>query len=185
MEPLVKDIQYGFRSLVKRPSYTAIALITLALGIGANSAIFSVVNSVLLRPLAYRDSDRLVLIWGNFSKLNIERLTAKAAEYEDYRTQNQIFDQVAAFDNQSFNLAAADQAERITGARVTADLFSLLGAPIDQGRGIAPDENQAGHDKVVVLSRGFWQRHFGGEARAIGQRLRLNDQDYTIIGVMP
>jgi len=185
MEPLVKDIQYGFRSLVKRPSYTAIALITLALGIGANSAIFSVVNSVLLRPLAYRDSDRLVLIWGNFSKLNIERLTAKAAEYEDYRTQNQIFDQVAAFNNQSLNLTSVDQAERIVGARVTANLFSMLGAQTELGRSIATDEAEAGHNMVVVLSHGFWQRHFGGEATAVGQRLKLNDQDYTVIGVMP
>ena len=185
MEPLVKDIQYGFRSLVKRPSYTAIALITLALGIGANSAIFSVVNSVLLRPLAYRDSDRLVMIWGNFSKLNIERLTAKAAEYEDYRTQNQIFDQVAAFNNQSFNLTSVDQAERIVGARVTANLFSMLGAQTELGRSIATDEAEAGHNMVVVLSHGFWQRHFGGEATAVGQRLKLNDQDYTVIGVMP
>ena len=185
MEPLVKDIQYGFRSLVKRPSYTAIALITLALGIGANSAIFSVVNSVLLRPLAYRDSDRLVLIWGNFSKLNIERLTAKAAEYEDYRTQHQIFDQVAAFNNQSLNLTSVDQAERIVGARVTANLFSMLGAQTELGRSIATDEAEAGHNMVVVLSHGFWQRHFGGEATAVGQRLKLNDQDYTVIGVMP
>jgi len=185
MEPLVKDIQYGFRSLVKRPSYTAIALITLALGIGANSAIFSVVNSVLLRPLAYRDSDRLVMIWGNFSKLNIERLTAKAAEYEDYRTQHQIFDQVAAFNNQSLNLTSVDQAERIVGARVTANLFSMLGAQTELGRSIATDEAEAGHNMVVVLSHGFWQRHFGGEATAVGQRLKLNDQDYTVIGVMP
>jgi len=185
MEPLVKDIQYGFRNLVKRPSYTAISLITLALGIGATSAIFSVVNSVLLRPLAYRDSDRLVMIWGNFSKLNIERLTAKAAEYEDYRTQNQIFDQVAAFNNQSFNLTSVDQAERIVGARVTANLFSMLGAQTELGRSIATDEAEAGHNMVVVLSHGFWQRHFGGEATAVGQRLKLNDQDYTVIGVMP
>ena len=185
MEPLVKDIQYGFRNLVKRPSYTAISLITLALGIGATSAIFSVVNSVLLRPLAYRDSDRLVMIWGNFSKLNIERLTAKAAEYEDYRTQNQIFDQVAAFNNQSLNLTSVDQAERIVGARMTANLFSLLGAQTELGRSIATDEAEAGHNMVVVLSHGFWQRHFGGEATAVGQRLKLNDQDYTVIGVMP
>ncbi len=185
MEPLVKDIQYGFRSLVKRTSYTAIALITLALGIGANSAIFSVVNSVLLRPPAYRDSDLLVMIWGNFSKLNIERLTAKAAEYEDYRTQNQIFDQVAAFNNQSLNLTSVDQAERIVGARVTANLFSMLGAQTELGRSIATDEAEAGHNMVVVLSYGFWQRHFGGEATAVGQRLKLNDQDYTVIGVMP
>jgi predicted permease len=125
------------------------------------------------------------MIWGNFLKLNIERLTAKAAEYEDYRTQRQIFEQVAAFDNQSFDLSGGDQAERITGARVTANLFSMLGAQVEQGRGIATDENQIGHDNVVVLSHGFWQRRLGGKASAVGQSLRLNDQDYTVIGVMP
>src|SRR5258707_7488501 len=175
METLFQDIRYGIRSLLKHPSFTAIALITLALGIGANTAIFTVVNAVLLRPLPYRDADRLVMIWGNFSKLNIERLTAKAAEYEDYRAQDQIFDQVVAFDNQSFNLTAADRAEGVMGARVTANLFSMLGARTEPGRGIAPDENQAGHDKVVVLIRGVWQRHFGGEAKASGQRRRVND----------
>src|SRR5438270_6828910 len=182
---LLQDLRYGVRMMLKKPGVTAIALITLVLGIGANSTIFSLVNGVLLRPLAYRDSDRLMMLWGNFSKLNIERLTAKAAEYEDYRAQNQIFDQVAAFDNQSFNLASVDQAERIVGARVTANLFSMLGAQTELGRSIATDEAEAGHNMVVVLSHGFWQRHFGGEATAVGQRLKLNDQDYTVIGVMP
>jgi predicted permease len=184
MHSLLQDLRYGVRMMLKKPGVTAIALITLALGIGANSTIFSVVNGVLLRPLAYRDSDRLVMIWGNFSKLNIERLTAKAAEYEDYRAQNQIFDQVAAFDNQSFNLTSVDQAERIVGARVTANLFSMLGAQAERGRGFTPDEADAGHNMVVV-SYGFWQRHFGGETTAVGQRLKLNDQDYTVVGVMP
>jgi len=185
MHSLSQDLRYSVRMMLKKPGVTAIALITLALGIGANSTIFSVVNGVLLRPLAYRDSDRLVMLWGNFSKLNIERLTAKAAEYEDYRAQNQIFDQAAAFDNQSFNLASVDQAERIVGARVTPNLFPMLGAQTEQGRSIAPDEAEPGHNMVVVLSNGFWQRHFGGEATAVGQRLKLNDQHYTIVGVMP
>ncbi len=185
MDSLLKDIRYGITGLRKRPGFSVIVVLVLALGIGANSAIFSVVNGVLLRPLPYQDSDRLVMIWGNFLKLNIERLTAKAAEYEDYRAQSQIFEQVAAFENQSLNLTGVDQAERITGARITSNLFSMLGAQAEQGRGIAPDENQAGHDKVVVLSHGFWQRRFGGKANAVGQTLRLNDQDYSVIGVMP
>ena len=182
---MLKDIHYGIKSLRKHPGFSSIVVSVLALAIGANSAIFSVVNGVLLRPLPYRDSDQLVMIWGNFLKLNIERLTAKAAEYEDYRSRSQVFEQVAAFDNQSFNLSGGDQAERITGARVTANLFSMLGAQVEQGRGIATDENQIGHDKVVVLSHGFWQRRFGGNESAVGQPLRLNDQDYTVIGVMP
>ena len=182
---MLKDIRYGIKSLRQHPGFSIIVVTVLALGIGANSAVFSVVNGVLLRPLPFRDSDQLVMIWGNFLKLDIERLTAKAAEYEDYRTQSQIFEQVAAFDNQSFDLSGGDQAERITGARVTANLFSMLGAQVEQGRWIATDENQIGHDNVVVLSHGFWQRRFGGKASAVGQSLRLNDQDYTVIGVMP
>jgi len=110
MDKLLQDIRYGIRSLLKRPGFTAVAVVTLALGIGANSAIFSVVNGVLLRPLPYRDSDRLVMVWGNFKKLSIERLTAKAAEFENYRSQDQIFDQVAAFHNQSFTGPSASRA---------------------------------------------------------------------------
>jgi putative ABC transport system permease protein len=185
MESLLNDIRQGISSLRKHPGFSLIVIVVLALGIGANTAVFSIVNSVLLRPLPYQDSDRLVMIWGNFQKLYIERLTAKAAEYEDYRAQDKTFEQVAAFENQSFNLSGSDQAERVTGARVTANLFSMLGAQTEQGRAIASDENQTGHDKVVVLSHGFWQRRFAGNANAVGQTLRLNDQDYTIVGVMP
>src|SRR5882762_2363822 len=185
METFFKDLRYGINSLRKHQGFSLIVIVVLALGIGANTAVFSIVNSVLLRPLPYQDSDRLVMIWGNFQKLNIERLTAKAAEFEDYRAQDQTFEQVAAFDNQSFNLSGSDQAERVTGARVTANLFAMLGAQTEHGRAIAPDENQTGHDRVVVLSHGFWQRRFGGNANAVGQTLRLNDQDYTIVGVMP
>jgi len=185
MDTLLKDIRYGITSLLKHPSFTIVVVAVLALGIGANSAIFSVVNGVLLRPLPYRDSDRLVMIWGNFQKLSIERLTAKAAEFEDYRAQDQVFEQVAAFDNQSFNLTGSDQAERITGTHVTANLLTMLGEQVEQGRDIAPEENQSGRDKVVILSHDFWQRRFGGKGSAVGETLRLNDQDYTVIGVMP
>ena len=185
MGTLFKDIRYGITSLRKHPGFSIIVVVVLAVGIGANSAVFSVVNGVLLRPLPYRGSDRLVMVWGNFTKLNIDRLNAKAAEYEDYRAQNQIFEQVAAFDTQSLNLAGDEQAERLVGGRVTANLFPLLGAQAEQGRALAQDENQIGHDNVVVLSHGFWQRRFGGKDTALGQHLRLNDQDYTVIGVMP
>ena len=182
---MLKDVRQGITSLRKHPAFSVIVVTVLALGIGANSAMFSVVNGVLLRPLPYQDSDRLVMIWGNFLKLNIERLTAKAAEYEDYRKQSKTFEQVAAFENQSLNLSGGEQAERIIGARITANLFSVLGAQVEQGRGIAADENEIGRDKVVVLSHEFWQRRFGGQTNAVGQTLRLNDQDYTVIGVMP
>jgi predicted permease len=185
MEILFKDIRHGITRLRHHPGFSLFVICVLGVGIGANTAVFSIVNSVLLKPLPYQDSIRLVMIWGNFQKLNIQRLTAKAAEFEDYRAQDQTFDQVAAFATQSFNLSGADQAERVNGARVTANLFSMLGAQAEQGRAIASNENQAGQDKVVVLSNGFWQRRFGGHASAVGQTLRLNDQEYNIVGVMP
>ncbi len=181
---MLNDIRYGIRNLRKHPGFSIIVVTVLALGIGANSAIFSVVNGVLLRPVPYRDSDQLVMIWGNFLKLNIERLPAKSAEYEDYRAQGQIFEQVAAFENLNFNLSGETRAERITGAAVTANLFTMLGARVEQGREFSSDENQTS-DKVVILSHGFWQRRFSGKASAVGQTFRLDDQDYTVIGVMP
>jgi putative ABC transport system permease protein len=185
MGSLFKEIRYGITSLRKHPGFSFTVVLVLALGIGANSAIFSVVNGVLLRPLPYQNPDRLVMIWGNFRKLNIERLPAKAAEYEDYHAQSQIFEEVAGFENQNLNLAGDERAERITAARITPNLFSLLGAQADHGRGIAGDENQPGRDKVVVLSHGLWQRRFGGQKSAVGQTLRLNEQNYVVIGVMP
>lgn len=185
LENLSKDIRYSCRSLLKRPGFTAVVVVTLALGIGANTAIFTVANSVLLRPLPYHHSDRLVMVWGNFQKLSIERLTAKVAEYDDYRRQTHIFEQVAAFENQNLNLTGGEQAERIVGARVTSNLIAMLGAQPEQGRGIALEEGETGRDKVVVLSNGFWQHHFGGRIDAVGQSIRLDDESYKVIGVMP
>jgi putative ABC transport system permease protein len=184
METLFSDIRHGLASLQQHPGFSFTVIVVLAVGIGANSAVFSVVNGVLFRPIPYQDSDRLVMVWGNFLKLNIERLNAKAAEYEDYRAQKQIFEEVGAFDTQNFNLTGDEQAERLAGARVTPNLFSLLGVQTEQGRGFAQDENQAGRDNVVVISHGLWQRRFFRRS-ALGQHLTLNDHDYTVVGVMP
>ncbi|MBA2527822.1 MAG: ABC transporter permease [Pyrinomonadaceae bacterium] len=180
----MNDIRYGIRNLRKHPGFSIIVVAVLAIGIGANSAIFSVVNGVLLRPLPYRDADRLVMIWGNFLKLSIERLPAKPAEFEDYRVQSQAFEQVAAFENLNLNLTGEGRAERINGARVTPNLFAMVGAQVAQGRGFSADENQI-TDKVVVLSNGFSKRHFGSSENAISRTVRLDGQDYTVIGVMP
>jgi putative ABC transport system permease protein len=185
MDTLLKDLRYAATTLVHRPVFSTIVIAVLALGIGANSAVFSLVNAVLLRPLPYQNPDRLVMVWGNFRKLNINRLSAKAAEYEDYRSQTQVFDEVAAFENQNFSLTGEDQAELVTGARVTANLFTLLGAQAEYGRTISSEENQTGRENVVVLSHGFWQRRFGGKLSVVGQPLRLNDQNFVVIGVMP
>jgi putative ABC transport system permease protein len=184
-DEMFQDLRFGFRMLLKDPGFNLIAILTLALGIGANTAIFSVVNAVLLRPLPYPQADRMVLLWGNFMKLDITQLGAKAAEYVDYRDQTQSFDQVAAFHTADLNLTGSGDPLRIAGARVTANLFALLEAQPMQGRVITADENQPGRDNVAVVSHGFWQRQLGGEANVIGQQLKLNDLNYTIIGVMP
>jgi putative ABC transport system permease protein len=184
-DEMFQDLRYGARMLLRQPAFTLAAITALALGIGANTAVFSVVNAVLLRPLPYQNSERMVVIWGNFLKLNIEQLSAKAAEYVDYRDRTQSFDTVAAFSIENFFLTGGSEPDRVAGARVTANLFPMLGAHAAQGRLISPEENQPGRDNVVVVSDGFRRRRLGGEANVIGRSVVLNDSSYAIIGVMP
>jgi putative ABC transport system permease protein len=167
---------------MKQPGFAAVVVITLALGIGASTAIFSVVNAVLLRPLPYASSNRLQVIWGNYRALNIQRLPAKAAEYDDYTKQTQMFDSVAAYSTRSFNLTTGSEPERIRGAYVSANLFPMLEAQPAAGRVFNSGEQQ---DRVVVLSDGFWQRRFAGNRSIINQSITLDNESYTVIGVMP
>jgi predicted permease len=178
----LNHLRYALRSLLKQPGFAAVVVITLALGIGASTAIFSVVNAVLLRPLPYANSDRLQVIWGNYRALNIQRLSAKAAEYDDYAKQTQVFDAVAAYSNDSFNLTTGSEPERIRGAYVSTNLFPMLEAQPAAGRIFNAGEQQ---DRVVVLSDGFWQRRFAGDPSIINQSITLDNQSYTVIGVMP
>src|SRR5215813_8068103 len=184
-DEMFQDLRYGARMLLRQRAFTIAAVIALALGIGANTAVFSVVNAVLLRPLPYQNSDRMTLIWGNFMTFGMERLRAKAAEYVDYRDQTQSFETVAAFSADDFNFTGGRQPDRVAGARVTANLFPTLGARAAQGRLISPEENQTGRDSVVVVSHQFWQKRMGGEANVIGRGVSLDDRNYTVIGVMP
>jgi predicted permease len=180
-----QDLRYGLRVLLKNPGFTAVAVIALALGIGANSAIFSVVNTVLLRPLPYKDPDRLVMVWEENAKAGYPRDTPAAANYIDWRDQNQVFEGMAAIADQSFNLTGAGEPERIEGRRVSASLFPLLGVEPHLGRALLPEEDQPGGNRVVVLSHGLWQRRFGSDAKIIGQPLTLNGESYEVVGVMP
>jgi len=184
-DEMFQDLRFGARMLLRQRAFTMAAIIALSLGIGANTAVFSVVNAVLLRPLPYQNSDRMAMIWGNFLLLKIEQLSAKAADYVDYRDQTQSFETVAAFDTDDFALTGGSQAERVVGAGVTANLFPMLGAKAAQGRLISSEENQTGRDNVVVVSHKFWQSRLGGEPNVIGRSVRLSDLSYTIIGVMP
>ena len=155
-------------------------VITLALGIGASTAIFSVVNAVLLRPLPFPNSDRLQVVWGNYRTLNIERLRAKAAEYEDYARQTEVFDAVAAYANHSFNVSSGSEPERVRGAYVSANLFPTLETQAATGRVFT-----AGDERVVVLSDGFWKRRFASDRNVINQSITLDGESYTVVGVMP
>ncbi|HKN84372.1 MAG TPA: ADOP family duplicated permease, partial [Pyrinomonadaceae bacterium] len=180
----MRDLRYALRSLFKQPGFAAVVVITLALGIGASTAIFTVVNAVLLRPLPFPHSEQLEVVWGNFRALNIEHLPAKAAEFEDYAKQSQVFDAVAAYSNHSFNLTSGSEPERIRGAYVSTNLFPMLEAQAALGRVFTPAEQQEGRNHVIVLSDGFWRRHFAGDRGIINQNITLDNEDYTIVGVM-
>ena len=177
---MLNDLRYALRSLFKQPGFAAVVVVTLALGIGASTAIFSVVNAVLLRPLPFPHSERLQVVWGNYRTLNIERLRAKAAEYEDYAKQTEVFDSVAAYTNHSFNVTSGAEPERVRGAYVSANLFPLLETQASIGRVFTNDEQ-----RVVVLSDAFWQRGFAGDRGVINQTITLDNESYTVIGVMP
>jgi len=176
----MNDLRYALRSLFKQPGFAAVVVVTLALGIGASTAIFSVVNAVLLRPLPFPHAERLQVVWGNYRTLNIERLPAKAAEYEDYAKQTEVFDAVAAYANHSFNVTAGAEPERIRGAYVSANLFPMLEAQPAAGRVFTSAEQN-----VVVLSDGFWRRRFAGDGGVINRTITLDNESYTVIGVMP
>ncbi len=176
----MSDLRYALRTIQKQPGFAAVVVLTLALGIGASTAIFSVVNAVLLRPVPLRNSDRLQVIWGNFRALNIERLPAKAAEYLDYADQTQVFDSVAAYENRSFNFSSGGEAERIRGTIISGNLFPMLETQPAAGRLFTGDEAHA-----VVLSDAFWQRRFGADRNIINQSIVLDGENYTVIGVMP
>ena len=182
---LFQDIRYSMRMLRKHPAFTTIAVLTLALGIGANVAVFSVVNAVLLRPLPYPASDRLVTIQNQFLARNLKNAGVSTADYADYRRQKQVFDEVAAGSSGSFNLSGVDRPENVSGALVTAGLFPLLGLKPVVGRVFTEDEDRPGFNQVVVLSESFWRRRFGSDPGVIGRTIQLNDQGYTVIGVIP
>jgi putative ABC transport system permease protein len=183
MQTLVQDIKYGVRMLLKNPGITAIVILALALGIGANTAIFSVVNSVLLRPLPYEEADRLVFL--NEKSAVLDEMSISYPNFEDWRTQNQSFEKIGVYNRSSYNLTGAGEAERIVTGQVSADLFSVLRVNAGLGRVFTNDEDKPGGTPVVVLSYGLWQRRFAGQTSILNQQITLNGKPYTVIGVMP
>src|SRR5437764_1157227 len=181
---LWQDLRYGLRSLLKNPSFTIIAVIALALGIGANSAIFSVVNAVLLRPLPFKNPAQLVMVWENATHLGFPKNTPSPPNFVDWQKQNTVFTGMAAMSEHSFNLTGVGEPERLDGRRVSANLFDLLGVPALLGRTFVPDDDRPG-THVVLLSYSLWQRRFGSDPSVVGRALTLNGESYTVIGIMP
>src|SRR5678816_3273176 len=183
MQTLWQDIKYGARMLFKNPGITAIVILALALGIGANTAIFSVVNSVLLRPLPYAESDRLVFL--NEKSAVLDEMSISYPNFEDWRAQNQAFERIGVYNRASYNLTGNGEAERIVTGQVSADLFSVLRVNPLLGRVFTNDEDKPGGTPVVVLSYALWQRRFGGQQSVLDQPITLNGKSYTVIGIMP
>ena len=183
MQVFIQDLRYGARTLLKRPGFAFIAIITLALGIGANTAIFSVVNAVLLRPLPYRNQERIVAV----QELGKDGLRKQVtpANFLDWRAQNNSFEHLAAIFTRTANLAGTDDAERISLAVTSANFFDVFSLQPQLGRLFIPEDEQAGHAPVVVISHGLWQRHFGGDTEIIGKSITLDGRSYSIAGIAP
>src|SRR5262249_3079555 len=181
-----QDLRYGLRMLLKKPGFTTVAALTLALGIGTNSAIFSVVNAVLLRPLPYENADKLFkLNRVNPKKPNLGARTSPL-NCLDWRGQNQSFEYLGAYtDTSKFNLSGGAEPERVSGAMISDSLFLTLGARPKLGRNFLPEEDRKGGPNVVILSHQLWSRRFGMDPGAVGRSLTLDNRPYTIVGVMP
>jgi putative ABC transport system permease protein len=183
MQKMWQDLRYGARVLLKNPGITFVVVLALALGIGANTAIFSVVDAVLLRPLPYYESDRLVFL--NETSKAMDEISISYPNFTDWRNQNQVFEKIGVYNRSSYNLTGAGEAERIITGQVSADLFAALRVNAVVGRVFNNDEDKPGGTPVVVLSYGLWQRRFGAQASVLNQPLTLNGKSYTVIGVMP
>jgi len=183
MRTLWKDLRYGARMLLKNPGFTLIAVVTLSLGIGANTAIFSVVNAVLLRPLPYEESERLVFLSERSEQL--EGMSISWPNYVDWRKSNNVFEKIGVYNSNSYNLTGSGEPERLQAGQVSADLFPALRVKAAFGRVFTDEEDKPGAGPVVMLSHRLWQQRFGGDPNIVNRTIKLNDRDYTVIGVMP
>jgi putative ABC transport system permease protein len=188
MSNLTQDLSYALRTIRKTPAFAAAAILALALGIGANTAIFSVVNAVLLRPLPFGDSDKLVRLWQTPPQRQfpgIKLFPISPANYLDWQSQNHVFEKMATGKRVHYDLTGSGQPEWLDGAAVSGDFFTVLQSQPQLGRTFVPEDDQQGHNYAVVLSHTLWQQHFGSDRHIIGQTIHLDGQSYTVIGVMP
>jgi predicted permease len=188
LEQLGQDLHYGVRVLMKKPGFALIAVITLALGIGANTTLFSVIDAVLLRPLAFNEPDRLALLFQENRRnhwYHLSRSTVSPPNYLDWKNQSRHFEHLAAYRTRTVNLTGADEPERVSVAQVSADFFKVLKVEPILGRTFLPEEEKPGGPRLVVLSYGFWRQRYGADPNIVGKTLTLDDYSCTIIGVMP
>src|SRR5581483_8725940 len=186
MQTLLQDIRYGARMLLKRPGFTFIAVLTLALGVGANTAIFSIVYGVLLRPLPYSEPERLTMVWlRGVKEAGGDQTPLSVADLLDWRAKNHGFEQVGAFGFARFNYTGGQVPEEITGNTVTVNFFDTLGVRPLLGRTFVAAEEQPGAQRAVVVSEGFWRKYLGADPQAVERAINLNGESYTVVGVMP
>ena len=185
LEELGQDLRYGARMLVKNPGFTVVAVITLALGIGANTSIFSVVNAVLLRPLPFENPDQLVMIWQTNLQRGVLRDPVSLPNLIDWQQQSHTFGEIAAFNPRGFSLTGTGEPEHLPGTFVSVELFPMLGANPLVGRNFLPDEGRPRGNRAVIISFALWQRRFGGDPNLVGKSLTLNGALYTVVGIMP
>src|SRR6185436_14792082 len=185
MESLFSDIRYAVRSLLKRPGFTAIAVVTLALGIGANSAIFSSVYALLINPLPFPNQARVVAIWDKNPSRGVQHNEVSMANYLDWRAQNQSFEHLALERWWSTNLTADNTPERVQGFLVTTDFFDVLGVKPVRGRNFAGEENQPGKDTVAIITDSLWRRRFNSDPNIVDKTITTNGIVRKVIGVLP
>jgi putative ABC transport system permease protein len=187
MDSFLKDIRYGARSLWKRPGFTAVAVITLALGIGANTAIFSVVNATLLRPLPFKDPERVVMVWGFLPKMaqTADKLPSSSGNFVSLREQNHSLENLAAFRSWGWQLTGGGEPELLRGVRVSSDFFQAVGVSPILGHAFTAEEDMPNRAPIAIISYGLWQRHFGGDQNVIGKTMTLTGQNVMVVGVMP
>jgi predicted permease len=182
-----QDLRYGARMLLAKPGFTLITIITLALGIGANTTIFSVINSLLLKPFPFHEAERLVLVWASQVNDPESRNLASAPNFQDWQRQNDVFTNMAFFDSggSGYNLAGSGEPERVSGVRVSAGFFEVLGIKPQLGRTFLPDEETPGKHRVIVISDGLWRSRYAADPDLVGKAIKVEGEDFTVIGVMP
>src|SRR6202047_3905040 len=185
LETAWQDLKYAARVLRKSPAFTVFAVVILALGIVANTAIFSIADAVLLRPLPYRDAGRLVMVWEEASTYGFPQDTPAPGNFSDWKARNHVFEDVAAYSWDDLNLTGDGNPEQLTADEVSSNLFSVLGVSPAAGRDFRPEDGLPGAAGVAILSHWLWLRKFARDPRIVGREMRLNDERYTVIGVMP